>query len=71
MKCQVKEVKIGTALYSIAKNENFSKTAATFLVYDKCLLTVTILRKSCEILIMYIFHESTVQTLLQCSRLSI
>jgi len=28
-----------------------------------CLLTVTILHKSCEILIMRIFHESTFQTL--------
>jgi len=28
-----------------------------------CLLTVTILHKSCEILIMHIFHESTFQTL--------
>jgi len=34
MKYQAKEVKISTALYSIAKNEKFSKTAVTFLVYD-------------------------------------
>ena len=35
-KYQVKEVKISTALYSIAHcwNEKFSKTAVTFLVYD-------------------------------------
>jgi len=35
MKYQVKEVKISTALYSIAiaKNEKFCKTAVTFLVY--------------------------------------
>jgi len=32
-----------------------------------CLLAVSILHKSCEILIMYIFHESTFQTLLQLS----
>jgi len=32
MKYQAKEVKISTALYSIAKNEKFSKTAVTFLV---------------------------------------
>jgi len=36
-----------------------------------CLLTVTILHKSYEILIMYMFHESTFQTLLQLSRFSI
>ena len=35
MKYQVKEVKISTALYSIAiaKNEKFCKTTVTFLVY--------------------------------------
>ena len=55
----------------IAKNENFSKTAVTFLIYDNMFVTVTILYKSCEILIMYIFHESTFQTLLQLSRFSI
>jgi len=31
---QVTEVTISTRLYSIAKNENVSKTAVTFLVFD-------------------------------------
>jgi len=36
MKYQVKDVKISTTLYSITivKNENFFKTAVTFLVRD-------------------------------------
>jgi len=34
---------------TIAKNENFSKTAVTFWPMIVCLLTVTALHKSCEI----------------------
>jgi len=36
MEHQVKEVKISTTLYSInhCQNENISKTAVTFLVFD-------------------------------------
>jgi len=45
---------------TIAKNENVSKTAVTFLVFlIVCLLTVTVLHKSCKILFLYIFHKST------------
>ena len=36
-----------------------------------CLLTDTTPHQYCEILIMYIFHESTFQTLLQLSKFSI
>jgi len=56
---------------TIAKNENISKTAITFLSLIVCLLTVTTVHKSCEILFLCIFHKSTLQTLLQLSRFSI
>jgi len=36
-----------------------------------CLLTVTVLHKSCEILFLYIFHKSTFQTLQQLSGFSV
>ena len=49
---------------TIAKNENISKIAVTFLVLIVCLL------KSCEILFLYIFHKSNFQTLLQLSGFS-
>jgi len=73
---QVKEVKISTALtalYSIAHCQKwkFFQNAVTFWSMIICLLTVTTVHKSCEIVIMYIFHQSTFQTLLQLSRFSI
>jgi len=71
MEHQVKEVKISTTLLTITKNENISKTAVTFLVFDSSLLTVTLLHKSCEILFLYIFHKSTFPTVLQLSGFSI
>jgi len=36
-----------------------------------CLLTVTVLYKSSETLFLYIFHKSTIQTLLKLSGFSI
>jgi len=58
---------------TITKNESNSKTAITFLVVDSrlCLLTFTVLHKSCEILFLSIFHKSTFQTLLQLCGFSI
>jgi len=72
MEHQVKEELVQHCIQlTIAKNENVSKTAVTFLVLIVCLLTVTVLHKSCEILFLYIFHKSTVETLLQLSGFSI
>jgi len=76
MEHQVKEVKISTTLYSInhCQNENISKTAVTFLVFDSMFVNSywTTVHKSCEILFLYyIFHKPTFQTLLQLSGFSI
>ena len=56
---------------TIAKNENISKTAVTFLVFDSSLLTAAVLHKSYKILFLYVFHKSTFQTVLQLSGFSI
>jgi len=56
---------------TIAKNENISETAVTFLVFDSSLLTVTVLHKSCKILFLYVFHKSNFQTLLHLSGFSV
>ena len=45
--------------------------AVTFWSLIVCLLTVTVLHKSCEILFLRICHKSTFQTLLQLSGFSI
>ena len=55
---------------TIAKNENFFKSNFFWSVIV-CLLTVTILHKSCEILFLYIFHKPTYHTLMQLSVFSI
>ena len=56
---------------TMAKMKIFPKQQYLFWPMIVCLLSVTILRKSCEILFLYIFHKSTFQTLLQLSGFSI
>jgi len=55
---------------NFAKIESISKTTVTLWSLIVCLLTVTVLHKSCKILFLYVFHKSTFQTLLQLSGFS-